>query len=67
MLTLKASVAAAILTRTVAATAGITYVATKASVTVSFSCPTPAVSASPGTRPDLPLGQLPPAQQGQKF
>jgi hypothetical protein len=67
MLTLKASVAAAILAGTAVATAGITYVATKTSVTASFSCPAPAVSASPATRPDLPLGQLPPVQQGQKF
>jgi hypothetical protein len=67
MMTLKASVVAAILVGAVAGTAGVTYVATKASMNVSVSCPAPAVAASPAARPDLPLGQLPPLQQGQKF
>jgi len=67
MMTLKASVAAAVLAAAVTATAGITYVATKASMNVSVSCPAPPVAASQAARPDLPLGQLPPLQQGQKF
>ena len=67
MMTLKASVAAAILAAVVTGTAGITYVATKASMNVTVSCPTPAATASPAARPDLPIGQLPPLQKGQKF
>ena len=67
MMTLKASAAAAILIGAMAGTAGVTYVATKASMSVSVSCPTPTPAAPSATRPDLPLGQLPPLQQGQKF
>ena len=67
MMTLKASAAAAILFGVMAGTAGVTYIATKASMNVSVSCPVPPVAASPPARPDLPLGQLPPLQQGQKF
>ena len=67
MMTLKASVAAAVLAGAVTATAGITYIATKASMNVSVSCPAPIAAAPPAARPDLPLGQLPPLQQGQKF
>jgi hypothetical protein len=67
MMSLKASVVAAVLAGAVTATAGITYVVTKASMNVSVSCPAPPVAASPAARPDLPLGQLPPLQQGQKF
>ena len=65
MLTLKASAAAAILAAAIAGTAGVTYVATRMSVMVS--CPAPTVAASPAARPDIPLGQLPPLQKGQKF
>jgi hypothetical protein len=67
MMILKASVAAAVLAGAVTAAAGITYIATKASMNVSVSCPAPPVAAEPAARPDLPLGQLPPLQQGQKF
>jgi hypothetical protein len=55
MLTLKESVAAAILVGAVAATAGITYVATKTTVTVS--CPSPPVAAAPPSASSaLPTG-----------
>jgi hypothetical protein len=64
MLTLKTSVAAAILVGSIAATAGATYVVTRASVTVS--CPS-SPATPPQSRPDLPTGQLPPLHQGQKF
>jgi hypothetical protein len=67
MITLKASVGVGILAAVVAGTAGITYVATKASMNVTVSCPAPAATASPAVRPDLPVGQLPPLQKGQKF
>lgn len=64
MITLKASVAAAILVGTIAASAGATYFATKATVTVSCA---QAPTALPPSRPDLPTGQLPPLRQGKKF
>jgi hypothetical protein len=65
MLTLKASAAAAVLAASVAATAGITYIATRMSVTVS--CPAPTVAASPTARPDLPSGPVLPLGQGKKW
>jgi hypothetical protein len=65
MLTLKASVAAAILAASIAGTAGVTYVATRMSVEVS--CPSPAVAASPPARPDLPSGPVLPLGQGKKW
>jgi hypothetical protein len=65
MLTLKTGVAAAILVGAVTATAGITYVTARASVTVS--CPAAVSAAPPATRPDLPLGQLPALHQGKQF
>lgn len=65
MLTLKTSVAAAILVGAMAATAGVTYVAARTSVSVS--CPGAVAATPPATRPDLPLGQLPPLHQGKQF
>jgi len=62
MVTLKASVATAILVGAIAASAGVTYLATKATLTVN--CPIAPMTPS---RPDIPTGQLPPLHQGQKF
>ena len=65
MLTLKTSVASAILAGSVAATAGITYIVTIASVQVKVSCP-PAIAAAP-VKPDLPQGAPVPLNQGKTF
>lgn len=69
MLTLKTSAAVAILAGAMAATAGATYVATKASVNVSIACPS--ASAEPAQsgvkKPDLPEGAPLPMNQGKKF
>ena len=55
MLTLKASVAAIVLAASITATAGITYVAARMSVTVS--CPAPVAATAPPTgRSALPPG-----------
>ena len=51
MLTLKMSVASAVLVGAIAATAGATYVATKANMHVSVSCPPTAASEPAPTRP----------------
>lgn len=67
MLTLKASVAAAILAGAIAATAGITYVATKANMQVSVSCPPAAASAPSPVKPPLPQGAPVPLNQGKTY
>ena len=65
MLTLKASVAAAILIGSIAATAGVTYFATK--TVVAVNCPLPIVARpAPDTR-GIPLGQSLPLNQGKKW
>lgn len=61
MLTLKASVVATILVGAMAATAGATYIATRASATVSCSAPPSAES-----RPELPAGTVP-AYKGKQW
>lgn len=65
MLTLKASVAALILVCAVAATAGATYVATKATVTVS--CPAIPPTPAPSSNRGIPLGNPLPLNQGKKW
>ena len=55
MLTLKTSIAASIIVGTVAATAGITYVAMKTAIAVSCPNPSPAAS-SPSGPSALPPG-----------
>jgi hypothetical protein len=65
MLTLKASVAAAILVGSIAATAGATYVATKA--TVAVNCPAPAVTPPAADKRGVPLGEPLPLNQGRKW
>lgn len=67
MLTLKASVAAAILVGTIAATAGVTYVATKANMQVSVSCPPTATPAPSVVKPPLPQGAPVPLNQGKTY
>lgn len=69
MLTLKTSVAAAILAGAVAATAGATYVVTKASVNVSVACPSAPTEAVPSgvKKPNLPEGTPLPMNRGEKF
>lgn len=67
MMTLKASVAAAILVGAVAGTAGITYVATKASMDVSVSCPAPVASTPPTSRPFPPRGDVAPTTGGKQW
>jgi hypothetical protein len=64
-MTLKASVAAAILVGSIAATAGATYVATKATVAVNCS----ASSATPPAADNrgIPLGEPLPLNQGRKW
>lgn len=65
MLTLKASVATAILLGTIATTAGITYVATK--TTVAMSCPVPSTASNSAGNRGIPLGPRLPENQGEKF
>jgi hypothetical protein len=67
MMTLRASVAAAIITGAVAGSAGITYVATKASMNVTVSCPAPAAAAPPASRPFPPRGDVPPTTGGKQW
>lgn len=67
MLTLKVSVAAAVLAGAIAATAGVTYIATKASMQVSVSCPPTAASAPSPARPALPQGAPVPLNQGKTY
>jgi hypothetical protein len=68
MLTLKTSVAAAILAGTAALSAGAGYVVTKATIqtNVAVSCPTP--GAPSAENHSVPLGGPPlPTNQGQKW
>ena len=67
MFTLKASVAATILAGTIAATAGVTYVTTKANTQVSVSCPRTAASEPVPARPALPQGAPVPLNQGKTY
>jgi hypothetical protein len=67
MLTLKASVAATILAGAIGATAGVTYVATKANMQVSLSCPPAAASEPAPMRPSLPQGAPVPLNQGKTY
>jgi hypothetical protein len=64
---MKASVAAAVLAGAVTATTGITYVATKASMNVSVSCPAPIAAAPPASRPFPPRGDVPPTTGGKQW
>jgi hypothetical protein len=66
MLTLKTSVAAILLAGTVAATAGVTYVATKSTMQVSISCP-PQLAPNVATKPNLPQGAPVPLNQGKTY
>jgi hypothetical protein len=70
MLTLKTSVAALLLAGTVAATAGITYVATKYSMQVSVSCPPQSstlLAPNSGMKPSLPQGAPVPLNRGKTY
>lgn len=67
MLTIKAWVAAAILGAAVAATGGITYVATKVSLRVSVRCPPAAAVAPALPKSDLPQGAPVPLNQGKTY
>ena len=67
MMTLKASAAAAILVGVMAGAAGVTYVATKASMNVSVSCPAPVAAAPPASRPFPPRGDVPPTTGGKQW
>jgi hypothetical protein len=72
MLTLKMSVAAAVLVATAAASAGTAYLVTKATMrtNIALSCPTTpraSTSISPQARPFPPLGNLPSTTGGQKW
>jgi hypothetical protein len=67
MLNLKASVEASILVAAIAASAGVTYVATKANVKVSMSCPQTAASEPAPVRPALPQGAPVPLNQGKTY
>jgi len=67
MLTLKTSVAAAILVGVVAATAGITYVTTQANMQVSVDCRRATQSEPTTLRPPLPQGAPVPLNQGKKY
>jgi hypothetical protein len=65
MLTLKASVATAILIGSIAATAGATYVATKTAFAVN--CPAPTVPPHATDNRGIPLGEPLPLNQGRKW
>lgn len=65
MLTLKTSVAAAIFVGAIAATAGVTYLATK--TTVAVSCPSPIVAPSASDNRGIPLGKPLPLNQGKHW
>lgn len=67
MLTLKTSVAAAILAGVIAATAGVTYITTKATMQVSVDCQRAAPSEPTTLRPPLPQGAPVPLNQGKKY
>lgn len=61
MLTLKASVAAAVLAGTAAISAGAGYLVTKATMqaNVALSCPSTSTKPAAPVRPDLPPGTVP--------
>lgn len=61
MLTLKASVAAAILAGTAAISAGAGYLVTRATMRtdVAVSCPSTTSAPAAPARPDLPAGTVP--------
>jgi hypothetical protein len=70
MLTLKASVAVAILAGTALASAGAGYVVSRTTMTaqVAVSCPAPVAPAVQPERPwSLPSGPTPDIHGGQKF
>jgi hypothetical protein len=67
MLTIKAWTVAAVLGAVVAATGGITYVATKVSLQVSMRCPPAAATAPAVPKPDLPQGAPVPLKQGKTY
>jgi hypothetical protein len=65
MLTLKASVAAAVLVVAMAATAGITYAVTR--TTITMSCPAPTAGPPTADNRGIPLGNPLPLDQGKKW
>ena len=65
MLTLKASVATAILASAITATAGITYVVAR--TRVAISCPAPAVPATAGKPWSLTNGPTPQLKGGKQW
>lgn len=72
MLTLKTSVAAAILVGTATLSAGATYLATKATIqaNVALSCPAapaPTVAPPAQSRPFPPLGNVRPTTGGKQW
>jgi hypothetical protein len=70
MLTLKTSVAVILIAGTVAATAGVTYVATKSSMQVSVSCPpqsSTSLTPNLAIKPNLPQGAPVPLNQGKTY
>jgi hypothetical protein len=66
-MTLKATAAAAILVGAIAGTAGVTYIATKASMNVSVSCQAPVAAAPTTSRPFPPRGEVPPTTGGKQW
>ncbi len=67
MLTLKTSVAAAILRPAIAGTAGVTYVATRPACSVAVSCPAPAVAATAANVVrDCHSGPVAPTESGEE-
>lgn len=67
MLTIKASVAAAVLGAAIATTAGLTYVVAKTSLQVSVGCPTAATVIPAPTKSGLPQGAPVPLNQGKTY
>lgn len=60
MLTIRSSVAAAVIVGSVAASAGVTYAVVKGSATATVNCPAPAPAMA--AKPDLPTGPRLPIQ-----
>lgn len=69
MLTLKTSVAAAILVGTAAISAGASYMVTKATMNakVTVNCPTPPITPPVQSHAFPPLGNLPSTTGGKKW
>ena len=65
MLKLRVSVAAMVLGGSIAATAGITYLVARASVTMS--CPAGIAAGAPEQRPMFPAGAPIPTVRGKQF